>query len=119
MKILATGTAGFIGFHLANALLQKGHEVIGIDNINSYYDPKLKIARLKKSGINDEELIFGKSYKSSKTKKYTFIKLDLKDRKALESIFKKEKFNAVCNLAAQAGVRYSLKNPFVYIDSNI
>ena len=114
MKILVTGTAGFIGFHLANRLLIENYEVIGIDNLNNYYDTKLKIDRLKELGIK---------YKSNTIKfkfgKFTFYKCDLIDNKSLKSIFKNEKPDLVCNLAAQAGVRYSLNNPDAYIQSNI
>ena len=118
MKILITGTAGFIGFHLTEKLLADGHEVIGIDQINNYYDINLKIDRLKQSGI-----IIDKNPKlgvqSNKNIKYKFYRCDLEDRKSIFNIFSVEKPQAVCNLAAQAGVRYSLKNPMAYINSNI
>ena len=114
MKILVTGSAGFIGFHLVKKLLSENYEIVGIDNLNTYYDTKLKIDRLFYSGIN---------YKSNKIKfkfgHYTFYKCDLVDKKKLELIFKNEKPDFVCNLAAQAGVRYSLTNPEAYINSNI
>jgi len=114
LKILVTGSAGFIGFHLVNKLLSENYEVIGIDNLNTYYDTKLKIDRLKKSGIK---------YKSNKIKfkfrNYTFYKCDIVDNDNLKLIFKNEKPSLVCNLAAQAGVRYSLTNPNAYIKSNI
>jgi len=118
MKILITGTAGFIGFHLAEKLLLKGHSIVGIDQINDYYDINLKYDRLKYSGINiTKEMIDGVN--SSKHKDYKFYKCSLEDKKSLDAIFEKEKPNAVCNLAAQAGVRYSLENPDAYIQSNI
>ncbi|ACF46530.1 MULTISPECIES: NAD-dependent epimerase [Prosthecochloris] len=103
-KILVTGAAGFIGFHVSRRLLERGDEVVGIDNLNSYYDVALKEARL-------EELEpFGQ---------FRFIRMDLADREAMEDLFAIEKFDYVVNLAAQAGVRYSLQNPHAYIDSNI
>lgn len=119
MKILVTGTAGFIGFHLAKRLLENGDEVIGLDNINDYYDVKLKYARLLETGILENNIEYNKFTTSTKYPKYRFIKLNLEDRENLHSIFKEEKFDIVCNLAAQAGVRYSIENPYAYIDSNI
>lgn len=104
MKVLITGVAGFIGMHVAQLLLQRGDQVVGIDNLNDYYDPRLKLARL-------EQL---KPYRN-----FTFFKSDISDRQATEDLFSKEKPNRVINLAAQAGVRYSLKNPHAYIQSNI
>lgn len=119
MKILVTGTAGFIGYHLAKRLLQRGDTVVGIDSINDYYDVGLKYARLNNTGIAFSELEYAQPVCSKKYPNYTFIKLDLLDKKQLERCFRLYKFDAVCNLAAQAGVRYSLTNPEVYIDSNI
>ncbi|MFZ4263638.1 NAD-dependent epimerase [Sphingobacterium sp. HJSM2_6] len=119
MKILVTGTAGFIGFHLAKRLLERGDTVIGIDNINDYYDVNLKNDRLIETGIDTSELEYGKSIKSTKYANYTFIKLDICDSDGLVTCFKNYQFDAVCNLAAQAGVRYSITNPEVYIDTNI
>jgi UDP-glucuronate 4-epimerase len=119
MKILITGTAGFIGFHLANLLINRGDEVIGLDNINDYYDVNLKYARLTEAGINKPSISYGKLTLSKKFKNYRFIQLNLEDREALHKLFKEEKFDKVCNLAAQAGVRYSITNPYAYIDSNI
>jgi len=104
MKILVTGIAGFIGMHSAKKLLDDGHEVIGIDNLNDYYDVALKEDRLK----------LLESYKS-----FRFLKLDIKDQKDVIDLFKKESPQRVLHLAAQAGVRYSIQNPYVYIDSNI
>ena len=117
MKILITGTAGFIGFHLANRLSEMGLDVVGLDNINDYYDVNLKYGRLKESGIFDVQ--YGKLISSNRFSNYSFIKLDLADKNSLDKLFEKEKFDAVCHLAAQAGVRYSLVNPYSYIDSNI
>jgi len=124
MKILITGTAGFIGFHLANRLLTRGDEVVGLDNINDYYDIRVKYGRLVNSGILEtleegENLEYNKLIQSKKYDNYRFIKLNLEDKENLDKLFKEEKFDAVCNLAAQAGVRYSLTNPMAYMDSNI
>lgn len=104
MKILVTGAAGFVGFHVSNKLLARGDKVVGFDNLNDYYDVNLKQARLdmlqSQPGFN-------------------FVKADLHDRATLEAVFTEHTFDAVINLAAQAGVRYSLENPHAYIDSNI
>jgi UDP-glucuronate 4-epimerase len=118
-KILITGTAGFIGFHLANQLIHKGWDIIGLDTINDYYDPELKYSRLKYAGINKDDIAYNQVVKSNKYNNYSFIRLDLEDRDAIESLFENEKFDHVCHLAAQAGVRYSIENPYAYIDSNI
>lgn len=119
MKILITGTAGFIGFHLAKALLERGDDVIGIDNINDYYDVELKYSRLAETGIARKDITWNKPVQSSMFPKYQFIKLDLTNRENLEQLFTVQKFDKVINLAAQAGVRYSLENPQAYIDANI
>ena len=104
MKYLITGAAGFIGFHLSKRLLEQGNSVVGIDNLNEYYDVNLKKARLSRLKGDPE---------------FTFYKLDLVDRKGIEKLFSENEFDSVVNLAAQAGVRYSLTNPHAYIDSNI
>ncbi|ACF12194.1 NAD-dependent epimerase/dehydratase [Chlorobaculum parvum NCIB 8327] len=119
MKILVTGTAGFIGFHLAERLAQRGDEVVGLDNINDYYDQNVKYGRLAFSGIDRDAIEEGKLVTSTKYPNYRFIKLDLEDKAAIDALFAAEQFDAVCNLAAQAGVRYSLTNPDAYIKSNI
>ncbi|NPA63971.1 MAG: NAD-dependent epimerase [Epsilonproteobacteria bacterium] len=119
MKIAVTGTAGFIGFHLAKRLLERGDEVIGIDNINDYYDTAVKYGRLKELGFEEKEFSFGTLYESKKYPNHIFYRIDLEDKEALEKIFKKHRPQRVCHLAAQAGVRYSLTNPDAYIQSNI
>jgi UDP-glucuronate 4-epimerase len=120
MKILVTGAAGFIGFHTCLKLVNQGHEVYGIDNINNYYDSKLKFDRLKELGINESESKFFKSeVKSVKFNSLRFSRIDLVDDECIDILFSKEKFEVVCHLAAQAGVRYSIENPKAYIDSNI
>lgn len=124
MKILVTGTAGFIGSHLAIKLLERGDEVVGLDNINDYYDQKVKYGRLQRGGIIDT-LEDGPNIESNKiltsktNSNYKFIKMNLEDKDTMIKLFEEEKFDAVCNLAAQAGVRYSLTNPDAYMDSNI
>ncbi|NOX85374.1 MAG: NAD-dependent epimerase/dehydratase family protein, partial [Chlorobi bacterium] len=118
-KILITGTAGFIGFHLAKKLLERGDEVVGIDNINDYYDENLKYARLAETGISRDAENWHIPVKSTKYPNYSFIRMNLEDSKELSDLFVSEKFDKVCNLAAQAGVRYSLENPHTYINSNI
>ena len=119
MKVLVTGSAGFIGFHLCQKLISDGHEVFGIDNLNSYYDINLKNARLIEAGFDIKQLETLQKISSKKNENYYFQKLNLIDKNNLEKIFSQENFDAVCNLAAQAGVRYSLENPDVYIESNI
>ncbi len=104
MKILLTGAAGFIGFHTAQILLGRGDEVVGLDNLNDYYEVSLKEARLA-------QLL--------KYPNFRFVKMDLADRPGIAELFKQEKFQRVINLAAQAGVRYSIQNPLAYIDSNV
>lgn len=122
MKILVTGTAGFIGFHLANRLLKDGHEVVGLDSINDYYDVNLKYDRLAYAGIDRSAVQYGQMLSSRLHEgRYRFIQLKLEDRDALQALFKAEAtpFDTVVNLAAQAGVRYSISNPYAYIDANV
>lgn len=119
MKILVTGTAGFIGYHLAQRLLARGDEVVGLDSINDYYDPAIKYARLAQTGIEQEAVAYNKLVSSTVFDNYQFIQLNLEDKLNIDAIFKSQKFDKVCHLAAQAGVRYSLINPQAYIDSNI
>lgn len=113
MKYLVTGAAGFIGFHVSKKLCEQGHEVVGIDNLNDYYDVNLKLARLAeldKFTVNNT---------SESTGLFRFIKLDLTDRENIAQLFADEKFDRVIHLAAQAGVRYSIENPMAYADSNL
>ena len=119
MKILITGTAGFIGNQLANKLLERGDEVVGLDNINDYYDVNVKYGRLERAGIDKNNIKENTLVSSSVYPKYRFIKLNLEDKENMMKLFESEQFDAVCNLAAQAGVRYSLTNPDAYINSNI
>lgn len=119
MKILVTGAAGFIGFHLVNRLIAEGHEVVGIDNINDYYPVSLKYARLRQAGIAEDKLVQGHEVESSTLKGYRFVRIDITDKEAIEALCAKEHFDVMMNLAAQAGVRYSIENPYAYIQSNI
>ena len=118
-KILVTGTAGFIGYHLANRLLEEGYEVTGLDSINSYYDTRLKYDRLSQAGINPNEIAKNRASSSHKYPDYRFFQMELEDRDAIFQLFKEERFDGVVHLAAQAGVRYSLSHPEAYIQSNI
>lgn len=119
MKILITGTAGFIGFHLTKRLIERGEEIIGLDNINNYYDVNLKYTRLKETGIDKNKIKDNFIVESTLYPNYKFIKQNLEDRDQILNLFQQHKFDKVCHLAAQAGVRYSLINPYSYIDSNI
>jgi len=120
MKILVTGAAGFIGFHTCLKLVKQGHEVYGIDNINDYYDPELKFDRLNELGFKEAETkLFKTEVQSAKFNSLRFSRIDLVDHESVDNLFKQEQFEVVCNLAAQAGVRYSIENPKAYIDSNI
>lgn len=114
-KVLVTGAAGFIGFHLSKLLVLNNFEVFGIDNINDYYDPNLKLIRLSELGIETSKIQYNQELEG----KIKFKKLDLQDKENIFELFKAEKFDYVVNLAAQAGVRYSLENPQAYVDSNI
>lgn len=119
MKILVTGTAGFIGSHLANKLLARGDKIVGLDCINDYYNINVKYGRLARAGIQERKIEYNKIIQSENQSNYTFIKLDLVDKENMMQLFAEQQFDAVCNLAAQAGVRYSLTNPDAYIESNI
>ena len=115
-KILITGMAGFIGYHLAKLLANYNFKVVGLDVINDYYDPNLKLARLNDLGINTSEIAYNKLLVNDTI---SFIKLDLTDLENIKELFKTQQFDYVINLAAQAGVRHSLQNPHAYVDSNI
>lgn len=119
MKILITGNAGFIGYHLVESLVQRKDQIIGLDSINDYYDVSVKYGRLKNCGFEKSAIEYNQLVKSSKYPNLSFIKLNLEDKDNIEKLFEREKFDKVINLAAQAGVRYSLVNPQAYIDSNI
>ena len=118
-KILVTGTAGFIGFHLTKRLLEEGYEVTGLDNINDYYDVNLKYGRLRELGIEKDTIKHDQLVNSSKYEKLKFYQINLEDKGEIYQLFRIEKFSRVVNLAAQAGVRYSLENPHTYIESNV
>jgi UDP-glucuronate 4-epimerase len=119
MKILITGAAGFIGYHTARSFLKRGDEVIGLDSINDYYSTALKYDRLKNLGIREESIRYGQLSQSETFEGFRFIKLDIADQEAVLRLVAQEKPDTICNLAAQAGVRWSLENPFVYVKSNV
>ena len=120
-KILVTGGAGFIGFHLTKALLARGDEVVSIDNLNDYYDPQLKLDRIKALGFDSDQVktLTAKQQLRLNIQNLEFIKLDLADRAGIEQLFDENSFDIVVNLGAQAGVRYSIENPNAYVDSNL
>ncbi|MBI1780553.1 MAG: NAD-dependent epimerase [Sphingobacteriales bacterium] len=118
-KILVTGTAGFIGFHVAKKLLSLGYEVTGIDSINDYYDTALKLARLNDCGIRKDLIQPGKVIQSEIFTNYRFIQTQLEDKAFIDKLFSESQFDVVINLAAQAGVRYSIQNPYAYLNSNL
>ena len=119
MKILVTGTAGFIGSYAAARLAERGDEVVGIDNINDYYDVNIKYGRLERAGIDRQKAEAGEWVQSTKYGAYRFKRVDIENGKALEDLFAQGRFERVCHLAAQAGVRYSLTNPHSYVMSNV
>ncbi len=119
MKILITGVAGFIGFHLVSKLAEMGEEILGIDNINDYYDVELKYDRLASAGIGKQSASWQLPVQSEIFSNYTFIRMNLEDEAQLKILFENEQFDVVCHLAAQAGVRYSIDHPEKYISSNI
>ncbi len=107
MKILITGTAGFIGSHLASRLLARNDEVVGLDSINDYYDQRVKYGRLTRAGIAQDQIEYNRLIQSDSQPNYRFIKLLLEDKESLDKLFQQEKFDAVCNLAAQASIQCS------------
>lgn len=119
MKTLVTGSAGFIGSAVCRRLLDKGYTVVGLDNINDYYDPELKYGRLKELGIEKDDVDWYRFTKSSKYPGLTFVRMNLEDTQAMRMLFANGGFDTVINLGAQAGVRYSITNPHAYIESNI
>lgn len=119
MKVLVTGAAGFIGSAVCKRLLDRGDNVVGLDNINDYYDPELKFGRLKGLGIEKNDVAWYKFAKSLEYPSYQFIRMNLEDKQAMQMLFANGGFDTVINLGAQAGVRYSITNPDAYIESNI
>lgn len=119
MKILVTGAAGFIGFYVCKGLLNRGDIVVGLDNINTYYDVSLKYGRPSALGIQQEYVDWYKFVQSNVYEQFRFIRMNLEDKQAMRMLFANEHFDKVVNLAAQAGVRYSIENPYAYVESNI
>ncbi len=120
MKVLVTGAAGFIGFYVCKKLLENGYEVVGLDHMNTYYDVNLKYDRLAQLGISKTSAaVFNTLAQSTTQRSFKFIRLGIEDRQELPNLFESQKFHVVCNLAAQAGVRYSIESPETYIDSNV
>ncbi len=119
MKVLVTGAAGFIGAAVCRRLLDNGVSVVGLDNINDYYDPELKYGRLACLGIDRKDIDWYKFAGSSTDRSFSFIRMNLEDQQALQMLFANGDFDVVVNLAAQAGVRYSIENPQAYISSNV
>ena len=117
MKVLLTGAAGFIGFFVAKALIEQGVEVVGIDDLNDYYDPQLKKDRLGELGVDDQSFESGKYYSGKEGFSFALVRIEVQEQ--VNALFAQHQFDAVCHLAAQAGVRYSLENPTVYAQSNL
>lgn len=119
MRVLVTGAAGFIGSYVSLRLLERGDELVGLDNINEYYDTNLKYGRLDTLGIGKEDTGWYKFAQSVKYPKFRFIRMNLEDKQAMQMLMVNEGFDVVVNLGAQAGVRYSIQNPYVYVESNV
>lgn len=119
MKVLVTGAAGFIGFYVCKRLLERGDEVIGLDNLNTYYDVNLKYGRLATLGIHCETMDWYRFVKSECFERFRFIRMNLEDRQVMQMLFANELFEKVVHLGAQAGVRYSIENPYAYVESNV
>ncbi len=119
MKILVTGAAGFIGSYVCKRLLERGDEIVGIDNINTYYDVNLKYGRLSTLGIEKDKVDWYKFTPSTKYSQFHFLRINLEDRQAMQMLYANGDFDKVVHLAAQAGVRYSIENPYAYVESNI
>lgn len=119
LKILVTGSAGFIGHHLMMAIAETGNVAMGLDNINDYYDPELKYSRLQVQGFSKQVVQEGSLVRSATHENLSFVKMSLADAAELQQLFREEKFDVVVNLAAQAGVRHSIEQPQVYITSNL
>lgn len=119
MKYLVTGAAGFIGSAVCKRLLEKGDAVVGLDNINNYYDPELKYGRLKELGVDKDDVDWYRFTKSNLYPDFSFVRMNLEDKQAMQMLFANGGFDTVINLGAQAGVRYSITNPHAYIESNI
>lgn len=118
-KVLLTGAAGFIGYHTTLKLLEQGYTITGVDNLNDYYDPALKIKRLKNLGTDREDALSGHISRSRKYPHYSFCKCDIAEQAALEKVFESGPFDLVINLAAQPGARFSVDHPYTYLHSNI
>lgn len=121
MKVLVTGAAGFIGSKLMFTLAKRGDDVVGLDNINDYYDVRLKYGRLREGGIfqDNDNFEYGEMVSSTLYTNCRFVKMGIDDKESLDKLFEKEQFDKVVNLAAQAGVRYSITNPYAYLQSNL
>lgn len=119
MKVLVTGAAGFIGAAVSGRLLQRGDTVVGLDNINNYYDPELKYGRLARLGVKKESVDWYKFSQSETYPGFSFIRMNLEDTQAMQMLMANGAFDAVINLSAQAGVRYSIENPQAYVESNL